>query len=67
MTMHEFLLLLSAAGIAYDRAELSHSPKAGYQAAVRVGRALYSGVGVTCEDAADSCIAAAQLGSRPWA
>lgn len=66
MTLEEFLMLLDAAGIKYDRAEIAKTRKGGFQACIRVGRALFVGQGTTCAEAADKSISAAQLSLRPW-
>lgn len=66
ITVDEFEMLLNAADLKWSRAEISKTKGGRYEASVRIGRAFFSGEGLSSEAAVDATISAAQL-SKPWA
>lgn len=67
MTAQDFIAILDALGIQYQRVEIAFTRNAGWQASVRVGRALYVGSGTSADAAAEQCASAAKLATAAWA
>ena len=65
VSVSEFRDLATELGIKGDRFELAWTRGGGYQASVRVGRAIHIGIGPSEMVALEECLSKAQLG-KGW-
>lgn len=66
VSISDFWDLAVEDGIKPDRVEISKT-RGGVQAAIRVGaRGIYIGMGITCLEAVEKCLAEAGLATKKW-